>query len=742
MTFVSQKDSHADETRHEASRNRRHNAHEIAFKRTPLTTIHNNEKDSLDGRPTSYHKGIPHDVFGLPDPLAFEAFKDRLNGTDYHGGVHASFDVPLGPLNAGGAWKGTDRDPKFSALTDFFSIVKVDGMEKKPAVRNWESPLGGHQYDLQGPDAGDLALFRAPKLGGSELTAEIAEVYAMAVLRDTTFEQMKSKATVARGGVTVGEVIDELKVLSWFDPHAEVVSEGTPHEQGRRAARLKQGAASLDTDSLFRGSVPGAKVGPYISQFLLIGSRARGQVPANLEVSIFAQTDRNPGLSKEARDIAASVQPGGSLRTEPEDGYIVFGAQRIDQRVNAHAPDIDHMTNWPLWLDVQNGADVSGFNTYYKDGKPRFIGTPRDLATFVHFDQLYQAYFNACLLMFANGVPFDFGFPSGVAHATRGSFATFGGPHVLSLMTEVASRALKAVRRQKFQHHLRGRPEQLAAMLTLVANDHGDALGNSKVKLSTMLTEMQSKMPKLLSAIAVINKEQNDIRNASPEIYPRIGGTLPPEARELPAIGEGTNFLLPMAFPEGSPMHASYGAGHATVAGACVTILKAYFEMSKMRISAEQNGIGQPLPVDIAKTDPAWWEPATFGVDGMNQKALFVADDDRLVLTPVNDRVETVTIEGELNKLAANISIGRNMAGVHYFTDYYDSLRMGERVAAGLLQEQAVTYCDPMCMRFTSFDGDHVIVSGDGDGNARIDVRNGGTGDFTDAYDEWWGRHA
>jgi len=31
--------------------------------------------------------------------------------------------------------------------------------------------------------------------------------------------------------------------------------------------------------------------------------------------------------------------------------------------------------------------------------------------------------------------------------------------------------------------------------------------------------------------------------------------------------------LLPMAFPEGSPIHPAYGAGHATVAGACVTIL-------------------------------------------------------------------------------------------------------------------------------------------------------------------------
>ena len=35
---------------------------------------------------------------------------------------------------------------------------------------------------------------------------------------------------------------------------------------------------------------------------------------------------------------------------------------------------------------------------------------------------------------------------------------------------------------------------------------------------------------------------------------------------------------MPQAFREGSPLHPSYGAGHATVAGACITILKAWFK--------------------------------------------------------------------------------------------------------------------------------------------------------------------
>ena len=40
----------------------------------------------------------------------------------------------------------------------------------------------------------------------------------------------------------------------------------------------------------------------------------------------------------------------------------------------------------------------------------------------------------------------------------------------------------------------------------------------------------------------------------------------------------GGSLMLPAAFPEGSPTHPSYTAGHATVAGACVTILKAMFD--------------------------------------------------------------------------------------------------------------------------------------------------------------------
>ena len=118
------------------------------------------------------------------------------------------------------------------------------------------------------------------------------------------------------------------------------------------------------------------------------------------------------------------------------------------------------------------------------------------------------------------------------------------------------------------------------------------------------------------------------------------------------------NRLLPMAFPEGSPMHPSYGAGHATVAGACVTILKAFFDHS-------------------AKLD----------LSGKGSNIAFVSNSKGTRLNTVK-LAKRLTVEGELNKLASNISIGRDWAGVHYYSDYIESIRMGEKIAIGILEEQ------------------------------------------------------
>ena len=51
------------------------------------------------------------------------------------------------------------------------------------------------------------------------------------------------------------------------------------------------------------------------------------------------------------------------------------------------------------------------------------------------------------------------------------------------------------------------------------------------------------------------------------------------------------------------------------------------------------------------------------------------------------------------------------MAGVHYFSDYYDSVRMGEAIALSILEEQALTYLtDPCVFSVPTFDGSVVRI--------------------------------
>ncbi len=290
------------------------------------------------------------------------------------------------------------------------------------------------------------------------------------------------------------------------------------------------------------------------------------------------------------------------------------------------------------------------------------------------------------------GTPFDPGFDhlSGVGEAAKraqtkrnaGGFALYGGPHILNLVTEVATRGLKAVRFQKFNNHIRLRPEALAAKIELVRR-------NSLPKSDSNHIADSQIPPVLKLDIDAFKKGLKSTLN--------VIAALPRDPDQ-----EKETYFLPMAFPEGSPMHPAYGAGHATVAGACVTILKAFFDTSAV-LAKTKEGVVAFKRLATDDTPIAFRAPNLPG-PGVGEG---VSADCLVSYTPS----QFLTLEGELNKLAANISIGRNMAGVHYFTDYYDSLRMGEKIAIGILEEQALTYStDPFVLSVPTFDGDLIRI--------------------------------
>jgi len=84
----------------------------------------------------------------------------------------------------------------------------------------------------------------------------------------------------------------------------------------------------------------------------------------------------------------------------------------------------------------------------------------RDLANYVQVDNNYQPYLNACLILKSmnpppptnaplRSGPVDPGNPY-IGSPNQDGFATFGDWHILALLAEVTTRALKAVWFQKW----------------------------------------------------------------------------------------------------------------------------------------------------------------------------------------------------------------------------------------------------------------------------------------------------
>ena len=142
-------------------------------------------------------------------------------------------------------------------------------------------------------------------------------------------------------------------------------------------------------------------------------------------------------------------------------------------------------------------------------------------------------------------------------------------------------------------------------------------------------------------------------------------------------------YFLPQAFPEGSPQHPSYQAGHATMAGACATILKAAFDGSVLYTELPRNG------------------------------AIVTASQDGTALVPyTGSGAGRITVNGEINKLASNIGQARDFAGIHWRSDSDHGMLLGEAVALSILSDQSNNYTGEDFEEFTitKFDGTTVTV--------------------------------
>lgn len=344
------------------------------------------------------------------------------------------------------------------------------------------------------------------------------------------------------------------------------------------AIKAPLGPYQITTDTVFRAGLPGDLLGPYLSQFLWLA--------------------------------------------------VPYGAASIEQRYPVPIAGEDFMTDYSEWLAIQRGAAPTRQLAF--DPTPRYLYNGRALSEYVHKDALFQAYFNAAMIINSFGSDaLDRNNPY-LYSTNQSGFATFGAAHLFDMVAKAARLGLEAAWFHKWLVHRRLRPEVFAARIHNQLNGEKDYGINQEI----------------LDSDAV-------------EVMLDLYGTR----------------LLPQAYPEGSPTHPAYPAGHSAVGGACATVLKAFVNEDFVI----------PEPVQSSE----------------NGDFLDAWDGDDL------------TLGNEINKLAGNISIGRCTAGVHFRSDGR-GLAVGEAVAIGMLRDYSLTYNENFAgFTLTTLDGRSIrIVDG------------------------------
>lgn len=392
---------------------------------------------------------------------------------------------------------------------------------------------------------------------------------------------------------TAGEMMEVYEMAMHRDITFNTIEAGTDPNTTRAIATLNaygsdfhgpKSGGSVTAKTLFRGIGQDETVGPYISQLLYLPFNY-GNLPVTQQY-------------REENDQANSTSVTG-------------------------------------WLDIENGIQAGPPNF---SGNVRYIHTPRILASYVHNDPLYQAYYNGCLVLLQNGAPFD---PNIQSLPNEDQFVSLGPPDLFAAVAEVAKLALQAAWHHKWVVNLRLRPEALAGRFHF-QNTAAQAYGLDPNNFGATT----------LAAIRAYNNAQfsND------------------------------TYLLPLVYPEGSPMHPEYPAGHATVAGACTTVMKAFFDTSRTWVG------------DLGLTPQE-------STNGTSLSAYGGGD------------ASSMTVLGEINKLASNIAIGRNMAGVHYRSAGDDGIALGEKVAIAFLRDLKDTYNESFAgWNLTKLNGEQIVI--------------------------------
>lgn len=270
----------------------------------------------------------------------------------------------------------------------------------------------------------------------------------------------------------------------------------------------------------------------------------------------------------------------------------------------------------------------------------KYINDGRSLARAVHKDTPYQYFYNAYMILSKLKIPYNPTWPQ----FDNNNYFLMGNGVVSSLcsIAEITKLALFHAWYWKWQQYRKLRPEEYAIMINNVKATGINSYGINEKVLNNIFTDM----------IENYNYEWTGVHN---------------------------QYVMPLTYQEGSPLHPAYPSGHAVISGACCTILKMMFDASVI------------------------WT---------NYSDIYQASATGEILEVYNgpDKNST-TVQVEIDKLASNIAYGRNWAGIHYASDANEGIRLGEKVAVQYMRDLLSRNNFDTTIKFKGFDGEIIDVS-------------------------------
>lgn len=422
----------------------------------------------------------------------------------------------------------------------------------------------------------------------------------------------------------------------------------------------------------------------------------------------FADYDQHPSVGRAAAELSGldgyagpgsdgSLDPStlfrgttaGNTRGPYVSQFLLKNFERgVVERTQQFRPlePTDYMLDFDDWLAVQNGEiPLGGINRSTPEepsladagirrNTSRYPITGRDLATYVGENVSQQPYMNAALIL-QNSEPGDTDADRADENLALSNLSADGPGSVpmepgLPVDPNVPAGFVDYVRS--------GYQSLLGGILQM----HAHAAWYHKWRVHRRLRpeEFGGRVRQVVTGARIDGQPAGDRYPIHDDL---LGSEALRRTRAPTADGGLDTALLPQAYPDGSPTHPSYPGGHAVTAGSNATVLKAYFD-------------GTALITNPVRPDPS--DPTQLTTQG----------------TP-----DTLTLKGEINKLAANVSFARSWAGIHYRSDTTTGLRIGERIAVGLLRERLrhrseSAYGSVGTFSFETFDGVDVTVSADG----------------------------